>query len=119
MESTVKLKEMLANVESTCEAVAAYWATEGQRLISQDPKMAKNQAAVMTSPKYDSVGERVALWTKAKKEIDQYVKAMSKINNSFNFETKATPPETQVVKYENLDITLRVPKSVGFRVTKI
>ena len=109
-ESATKLKKMLVNVESTCEAVASYWATEAQRLVSEDLKKAK------TSPKKDTVEERVAFWTKAKKEIDQYVMAMTKINSSFNFVTKATPPETQIIEYENLDITLQVPKSVGLKV---
>ena len=103
MDTAAKLKEMLANVESTCESVATFWATEAQRLVSEDPKMEKSKGAAME--------ERVAYWTKAKKEIDQYVMAMSKINNSYNFVTRATPTEMQLVEYENLDITLRVPKS--------
>ena len=95
---------MLANVQSTCGTVATFWANEAQRLISEYPTRERSKRA------QDTLEERVAYWTKAKQEIDQYAMAMSKINNSYNFVTKATPSEAQVVHYENLDITLRVPK---------
>ena len=88
-------------------------------LESQCDKRANSQTNSQTNivlQSDDHVQDKIAAWTKAKKEIDHYTVKMSKVTNSFNFETKAKPTEAKKVECENLDIILRVPKSVTFKI---
>ena len=106
---------MLDVLETTSQDVATYWATEAKNLESQCDKRANRQTNTVLQSD-DHVQDKIAAWTKAKEEIDHYTVKMSKVNNSFNFETRAKPTEAKKVECENLDITLRVPKSVTFKI---
>ena len=107
-----ELVQVLSRLESTCEAIAAFWTVEAENFESQGSKMAKNQTKMVESLKEIVVGDNIAFWTKAKDEMDRYVIAMSAVNNCFNFVTEAKPPKAQSVELTGLGITLKVPKGV-------
>ena len=113
-----ELVQVLSRLESTCEAIAAFWTVEAENFESQGSKMAKNQKLMIASLKDVIVGDNIKFWTKAKEEMDRYVIAMSEVNNCFNFVTEAKRPKTQPIELPGLGISLRVPKSVDVKALK-
>ena len=77
--------------------------------------MKKNQALMIESLGETILKNNKEFWTKAKEEMDRYVVAMSAVNNCYNFVTDAKAPETQVVEYNQLDLSIRVPMSVDIK----
>ena len=108
--------KLLAHLELTYEAIASYWITEAENLESQcnEPEES-GEAADVTAQGNKHVTDKITTWRKAKEEIDDYVKRLSKVSNSFNFQTEAKPPKAQSVEYEKLDFTLRVPTTINLQ----
>ena len=114
-ETTAGTVKLLANLESTYKAIATYWATEAENLESQCNVKESSQTADIAAQKDNHLEDKITAWRTAKKEIDDYVLKISKVNNSFNFETEAKPPEAQTVEYEHLEFALKVPVTVDLQ----
>ena len=114
-ETTAGTVKLLANLESTYKAIATYWATEAENLESQCIVKESSQTADIAAQKDNHLEDKITAWRTAKKEINDYVLKISEVNNSFNFETAAKPPEAQTVEYEHLDFALKVPATVDLQ----
>lgn len=111
-----ELVEVLTNLETISEAIAAFWTDEANKFDAQGAKMGTTHAVMVKKTlKGRVVKDNIAMWTKAKDELDRYATAMSVINNRFNFVTKAKPPTAQSFGLPNLDLILHIPSSIDVK----
>lgn len=101
-------------MEEVCELIAAFWTMEAEKFDSQGAKMKTSQSSMIKfkSMRANVIKKNLKFWKEAKEDMDRYVTAMSVINNSFNFVTDATPPTSKSVRFEAIDLTLTLPRSV-------
>lgn len=109
-----ELLEVLTNLETICEAIAAFWSIQADDFDAQGSKMRTSPAPMVKMMKSKYVKD----WTKAKDELDRYATAMSVIGSRFNFVTKAKPPPAQSFGLPNLDLILHLPASVDIKAIK-
>jgi len=107
---------VLGKLEETCDLIAAFWTMEADKFDSQAGKMGTTQAKQITLKakvmRDKVVKNNLEFWTKAKEDMDRYATAMSVINNSFNFETRARPSVGQSFTFKELEFTLRLPAHI-------
>ena len=116
-DTIVGTLKFIAHLEKAYEVIATYWTTEAEKLESQCKELEEgSDGAEDVSAKEDKdVEDKMTTWKKAKDEIDDHVKRLSEVNNSFNFETEAKPPAAKSVEYEKLGFTLPVPTTINLQ----
>jgi hypothetical protein len=103
---------MLKAMETTSEAIAAFWTMESDLFLTQGQKMEANEAKIPEMMVEIAAINDKKEWNKAKDDFETYVSVMTQITSKFNFHTDAKLPDTQDIKLGNLDFVLHIPASI-------
>lgn len=109
------LLEVLNNMESICEFVAAFWTSEKEQYSSHGNRMVKQGTILLKVMKNAVIKKNIEVWSKAKVRMDNYADAMSVISNKFNFVSRAKPTLVHKFTLNNLELVLHVPKHLNIK----
>ena len=100
-------------MEEVCCIIAAFWKEQADKYSSQASLMEMNQVEMVEVITDVVVQQNIEFWKEARVEMQRYIKAMTIINNSFNFQTAVTPSATQRVCLKSVGLNFSVPSTVA------
>lgn len=108
-----ELVKLLGSLETTCEAIGAFWTVEADKFISQGGKMKSNQVKLPTSLTPAVARDNIKYWKEARGDLEAYIAAMTVIGNCYNFPTDAKLPPVIPFHLVHLEFTLNIPSTVN------